>query len=225
MTKNLENLNKSLAQSNIIPLNLPKIPLPKWDENWNMIWYGEKVLDKSSKLNQEIHFNFSDKVRWRENSFPQDTRRDIIPEVMDRYLNFIPGGYYCTIFTTPPKSEMAVHTHATEPGDMYAINMTWGEGEHFVDFYDHDDWSVFPFHNNPDPSNETTYAYVQEEEYKNLRKNQSIQTPDTCLFNLATIHGVRNLSDKPRTTLQFTPYKPLSLEIALKNLKNRVNLS
>ena len=222
MMKKPKSGNKSLTLSNIIPLNLPKIPLPKFDNNWDKILGGEKVIDKSSKLNQEIHFNFSDTVRWRENSFTHEVRRDIIPEVMDRYLNFIPGGYYCTIFTTPPKSEMAVHTHATEPGDMYAINMTWGEGDHFVDFYDHDDWSVFPFHKNPDPTNETTYAYIQEEEYKNLRKIQSIQTPETCLFNLATIHGVRNLSDKTRVTLQFTPYKPLSLEIALKNLKNRV---
>ena len=97
-----------------------------------------------------------------------------------------------------------------------------GEGDHFVDFYEHDDWSVFPFHKNPDPSNETTYAYIQEEEYKNLRKIQSIQTPECCLFNLATIHGVRNISNHTRLTLQFTPYKPLKLETALKSLKNRV---
>ena len=87
---------------------------------------------------------------------------------------------------------------------------------------DSDDWSVFPLHKNQDPSNETTYAYIQEEEYKNLRKIQSIQTPECCLFNLATIHGVRNISNHTRLTLQFTPYKPLKLETALKSLKNRV---
>ena len=222
MTLKTESGSKSPTLSNIIPLNIPKIPLPKFDENWDKVISGDKVIDKSTSLNQEMHFNFSETVKWRENSFSQEVRRDIIPEVMDRYLNFIPGGYYCTIFTTPPNSEMAVHTHSTGPGDMYAINMTWGEGDHFVDFYEHDDWSVFPFHKNPDPSNETTYAYIQEEEYKNLRKIQSIQTPECCLFNLATIHGVRNISNHTRLTLQFTPYKPLKLETALKSLKNRV---
>ena len=113
MTLQTESGKQYQTLSNIIPLNLPKIPLPKFDDNWDTILSGEKVIDKSSRLNQEIHFNFSETVKWRENSFTQEVRRDIIPEVVDRYLNFIPGGYYCTIFTTPPKSEMPVNTHYT----------------------------------------------------------------------------------------------------------------
>ena len=89
MTLKTESGSKFPTLSNIIPLNIPKIPLPKFDENWDKVISGDKVIDKSTSLNQEMHFNFSETVKWRENSFSQEVSIDIINEFMDIYLNFI----------------------------------------------------------------------------------------------------------------------------------------
>jgi len=230
----------------LIPLNIPKIERPNlWSTNKktitvvNLTKDGELTTDlqpeDTNMLDQEMHFNVGHYAndhehggQWRQNSFPWELRREVIPNIVHRYLNWIPGGWYCIVLTTAPNSQMALHSHSRQHGDSWAINMTWGEGEHYTDFYSHPTWD-FNFQESVavrDPDKfkhrDDIYAILTEKEQAECTKVFTHQNDGTCLINLSTIHGVRNMSDKPRTTLQFAPYIPLKREIALKHLKNRV---
>jgi hypothetical protein len=247
MTKKVVSGNKSLIQSKyLIPLNIPKIERPNlWSTDKktitviNLTKDGEQTTglqhEDINLLDQEMHFNVGEYAdshehggQWKQNSFPWELRPEVIPEVVHRYLNWIPGGWYCIVLTTPPNSKMALHCHSRQHGDSWAINMTWGEGEHHTDFYSHPTWdfnfqeSIAQRDKEKFKHREDIYAILTEKEQAECTRVFTHQNNGTCLINLSTIHGVRNHSNKPRTTIQFAPYIPLKLETALKNLKNRV---